>query len=233
MKGCRCIYCGSGKTHILDSLGIVYPEVVDLWSEKNKKTPYEYSVGSRQKVWLKCNNGIHEDYEVIAYRAVDRLFECSQCRAMNQISHLQRKIDYYIEHNYSSYTYNHEYSCTIVPRNPKTNRLLPLDRELIIDDNTHLIIECNGLQHYEICLFTKLSAEYAHITPEEQLADQQWRDEYKKQYALSHGYYYLEIPYYTEKDDSYKQLIDDKINSILTIQNDCSAKEVIPDGKLK
>ena len=233
MKGCRCVYCGSGKTHILDSLGVAYPEVVDLWSEKNKKTPYEYSVGSRQKIWLKCNNSIHDDYEIKVGRAVDRLFECSQCRAMNQISHLQRKIDYYIEHNYSSYTYNHEYGCTIVPRNPKTNRLLPFDRELIINDDYHLIIECHGLQHYEICLFTKLSAEKIHITPEEQLADQQWRDEYKKQYALSHGYYYLEIPYYTEKDDSYKQLIDDKINSILTIQNDCSAKEVISDGQFK
>ena len=91
----------------------------------------------------------------------------------------------------------------------------------------------HGEQHFRITPFTTMGANRAHITPEEQLADQQWRDEYKKQYALSHGYYYLEIPYYTEKDDSYKHLIDDKINSILTIQNDCSAKEVIPDGQFK
>ena len=40
---------------------------------------------------------------------------------------------------------------------------------------------------------------------------------YKKQYALSQGYYYLEIPYWTESDESYKTLIDEKIKSILTI----------------
>lgn len=218
VMGSRCPYCNGSSVHVLDSLANVYPEVIQLWSDKNKKTPYEYSVGSKQKVWFKCNSGIHDDYEMYIYRAVDRMFECSKCRETSQISHLQRKIDDYIDKNYSVYTYNHEYQCTIVPRNPKTNRLLPLDRELIINNKCHLILECNGLQHYEICLLTKLSAEHNHITPEEQLADQQWRDEYKKNYALSNGYYYLEIPYYTEKDDLYKKLIDDKINSILTTQ---------------
>ena len=56
-------------------------------------------------------------------------------------------------------------------------------------------------------LFNKLSKEDA-------LKERQWLDEYKKQYALSQGYYYLEIPYTAEKDDEYKQLIDDKINEI-------------------
>ena len=41
------------------------------------------------------------------------------------------------------------------------------------------------------------------------------QDNYKKQYALDNGYYYLEIPYWTEKDDSYKALIDNKINEIM------------------
>lgn len=227
-RGCRCIYCGSGEIHILDSLGNIYPEVFTLWSDKNEKTPYDYSIGSKQKVWFKCAEGIHEDYQMYVYRAVERLFECSQCREMHQISHLQNKIDYYIGKKYSSYEYKHEYNCTIAPRNPSTGRLMPFDREIIIDDKFSLIIECHGIQHYEVCLFTRLQAGHKGVTPEEQLADQQWRDAYKKNYALSKGYYYLEIPYYTEKDGLYKQLIDDKINSILTIQNDCEGG--VPHG---
>ena len=55
------------------------------------------------------------------------------------------------------------------------------------------------------------------MTKEELLAELQWRDEYKKQYALSQDYYYIAIPYWTEQDESYKTLIDQKIQSILTI----------------
>lgn len=34
-------------------------------------------------------------------------------------------------------------------------------------------------------------------------------------YALTHGYNYLVIPYWSEKDDQYKKIIDDKINEII------------------
>ena len=57
-----------------------------------------------------------------------------------------------------------------------------------------------------------------NIYSEQILADIQWRDEYKKQYALSQGYHYLAIPYWTEQDESYKTLIDNKIAE-LTTQN--------------
>jgi len=47
------------------------------------------------------------------------------------------------------------------------------------------------------------------------LHKQQLHDRYKKYIAYINGYQYLEIPYWTEKDESYKQLIDDKIEEIL------------------
>ena len=74
-----------------------------------------------------------------------------------------------------------------------------------------------GEQHYNANAgWIRKAAERSHITKDELLADIKWRDEYKKQYALSQGYYYLAIPYWTENDESYKTLIDEKIQSILT-----------------
>ena len=80
-----------------------------------------------------------------------------------------------------------------------------------------MIIEVNGAHHYVANGFNKTRAEHFNSTPEKELSYVQWKDEYKKQYALSQGYHYLAIPYWTENDESYKTLIDDAIKSILTI----------------
>ena len=104
-------------------------------------------------------------------------------------------------------------------RSPKTNRWLPYDNDVVIKNN-HLIVEVMGEQHYnKNCGLIERHAKRNNTTPEQELAELQWRDEYKKQYAISQGYHYLAIPYWTEQDESYKTLIDDKIQSILTIQN--------------
>lgn len=119
----------------------------------------------------------------------------------------------YLEDQYN-YKVVHEHDCSLKCRNPETNHLLPYDNELIISDDVRVIIECHGEQHYKICGLTKLAAKKENVTPEEALKYVQWKDEYKKQYALSQGYYYLEIPYWSESDESYKTLIDEKLNYI-------------------
>ena len=96
--------------------------------------------------------------------------------------------------------------------NPKTNRPLPYDNEIV---DIKLIIEVHGLQHYQLSGFAEMSAKKFGTTPEQELNYLQWKDNYKKQYAISNGYYYLEIPYWTEKDETYKILIENKINEIL------------------
>ena len=95
---------------------------------------------------------------------------------------------------------------------------LPYDREIIVDDSHKLLVEVNGKQHYEICLHTKTDAVERCITPEEGFKLLQYRDKIKKECALSHNYYYLIIPYWTESDQSYKQLIDNMIHKILSEQ---------------
>ena len=58
------------------------------------------------------------------------------------------------------------------------------------------------------------------MTPKQQLEYQKWKDEYKKNYALSQNYHYLEIPYYTDdKEKTWKKLIDYTVDEIKKINN--------------
>ena len=195
------------------SLADHYPELLKEWDyDKNIDiTPETVTVKSNKKVWWKCKKCGHEWQAKIAKRTANE--GCPYCYRFEK-SNLQQKVQSYIEDKYD-YDCFHEHDCSLKCRNPKTNHLLPYDNELVISDNTRIIIECNGEQHYKICGLTKLAAKKYNITPEEALKYIQWKDEYKKKYALSNSYYYLDIPYFAEFDDSYKTLIDDKIKEIL------------------
>lgn len=288
--GCGCPYCINRIVHPNDSLAATYPEIINRWSCKNTKSPWEYSPHTTKKVWLTCPNGIHDDYLQQINNAVIYDFRCRQCSIDETIkpndltgmvfgrltakcidttskqvitkngyvryrwwcecscgntelksvlachltsgkirscgclnregcSQLQLKVEDYIQHDVNCEKINHEYNCNIIAINPNTNRQLPYDNEVILNNGQKLIVEVMGESHYKIDLFTIKNAQKRKITPEQVLADLQWRDEYKKQYALSQGYHYLAIPYWTENDESYKTLIDQKIQEIFTIQN--------------
>lgn len=212
-SGCRCYYCNknSGKVHKFDSLGYLYPEVLEIWSDKNIKTPYKYAPMSENKVWFKCKNSQHKDYQQAIHNAVMRDFRCPECIRELDCSVLQHHIE---EHIYTKYKYIllHEHNCTLKPINPKTKYIMPFDNEIL---ELKLIIEVHGIQHYQPCYFTEKQAEKYKISVEEAFAEQQWRDEYKKQYAINHGYEYLEIPYTEETNHNYKRIIDEKIKQIL------------------
>lgn len=206
-----CPYCYNTRVHKFDSLGYLHPEVLELWSDKNKKSPYEYKPKSGQKVWFKCKCGKHSDTLRQIGAAILNDFECTECVNERNESRLEEKVRLYINTDLGLNTY-HEHKCSILPLNPKTNRPLPYDNEVV---DYKLIIEVHGIQHYEITNFAKMSAKKFNTTPEYELEYLQWKDNYKKQYALDNGYYYLEIPYLAEKDNSYKELIDNKIKEIL------------------
>lgn len=78
-KGIGCPYCINRKVHINDSLAAIYPEVIDRWSDKNSKSPYEYSPHSENKVWFKCPSGKHDDYFQKIANAVTYQFRCPDC----------------------------------------------------------------------------------------------------------------------------------------------------------
>jgi hypothetical protein len=144
------------------------------------------------------------------------------CGCLNQesCSQLQLKVEDYISKNDNCDRIKHEYNCDLIAINPKTDRQLPYDNEVVLNNGAKLIVEVMGESHYKIDLLTIKNAKRRNITPEQTLKDLQWRDEYKKQYAVSQGYHYLAIPYWTESDDSYQTLIDQKIQEILITQNE-------------
>ena len=114
------------------------------------------------------------------------------------------------------YELRHEHNCSIVPITPKSysgNNTLPFDNEVV---DLKLIIEVHGLQHYDKISYSSIWNK-KNLTPEQQLHKRKLYDRYKKFIAYCNGYFYLEIPYWTEKDESYKQLIDNKINEIYTL----------------
>ena len=81
IQGNRCPYCSSrsGKVHLLDSLGTLYPKSLEVWSDKNKKSPFEYSPKSMQQVYWKCPEGKHKDYPRIISTSNQLDFRCPEC----------------------------------------------------------------------------------------------------------------------------------------------------------
>lgn len=202
-----CHYCAKLIVCKEDSLGYLFPQVLDVWSEKNDKIPYDYFPNSNQKVWWKCKNGKHKDFQRMITDAKVGEFGCPECSRESTTSKLQNKVSSYIENKYG-YEILHEHLCNLNPRNPMTGSLLYYDNEI---SELKLIIEVNGIQHYEITGFTYMTAEFYKTSPEEELEKYQYRDKIKKDFAIANGYSYLEIPYWMEKNEEYKEVIDDAI----------------------
>ena len=219
----RCPYCshkGNKKVHPKDSLGQYIidnygQEFLDkVWSDKNKKSPFEYTQFSTQKVWWRCSDEKHEDY----YRAISNSnvfnFKCPQCSRERTESILQEKVRLYLEE--TNCTILHENNCTIVPSNPKTNYPLPFDNEI---KELKLICEVNGEQHYNLVGFHYLQSKHNNTTPEQELHYQKLKDRYKRIKAIQQGYFYLEIPYWTDnKKETWKQLINNKLKEIIKLK---------------
>lgn len=212
-SGILCPFCNKKRVHPLDSFGAQFPEVRTVWSDKNIKTPFDYRVTSHVKVWFKCGNGKHEDYQRrIADYSYKGFTECPECVREHEDSFFQLKVKTLLE--CMPYVILHEYSCTIVPVNPNTKCKMPFDNEVCDVNGMNLIIEVHGIQHYELCGWHITQAKKSGRTPEEEFEYQKWKDKFKRDYALAHGYKYLEVPYYTILDDTYIKLITNTINEI-------------------
>lgn len=78
MNGCG--YCSHKYPPLReDSLPMKYPKMLNYWSTKNKKDPYSFYPQSAEKVWWKCPNGGHEDFQAQIYSAVNHNFHCQKC----------------------------------------------------------------------------------------------------------------------------------------------------------
>ena len=211
--GIDCPFCNKKRLHPNDSFGALFPEMIDLWSEKNKKSPFEYRVYSHEKVWFRCENNKHEDYlRRIADVSSKGVKKCSLCTQERTESFIQEKVRLFLEN--TSYQILHEYQCSIMPINPNTNQKMPFDNEVCNINGKNLIIETHGVQHYELVGWHITRANQRGVSSEEEFEYQKWKDSFKKNYAILHGYEYLEIPYWTINDETYKNLILNKIKEM-------------------
>ena len=208
-NGTRCSMCSGRTVHKNDSLGVMFPKTLKIWSDKNDKTPYDYSPNSAKVVWWKCPEGKHDDYQRKISSSNTQGFRCASCTMERQESLLQEKVRLYISNMYSI---KHEHNCSIVPRNPKTNCAMPFDNEVV---DLKLIIEVHGEQHYRLDKFNSRQANNNNTSPEYELHKRKLYDRYKKYVAWKNGYNYLEIPYWSDNShDEWRMLIDRKINTI-------------------
>lgn len=209
----RCPYCNQngGKVHPLDSLGTLYPESLNVWSEKNKKSIYEYSPNSHKYIVWVCENKKHTNYKRKIQDAVKCNFHCPKCVSERSESFLQEKVRLYLESLH--YTILHEDNCTITPINPKTKHILPYDNEI---KELKLIIEVMGEQHEKITTWAIQQSKKNNTTPEYELHYQQLKDRYKRIYAKLHGYNYLAIWYYEDNENkSLSYQLKEQINNMI------------------
>ena len=203
----KCQQCNSFAQICINKFGKDYFN--SIWSEKNNVNPYKMSRRCDTKVWFNClEDESHSPFLMTCanYMKGER---CPICRVKNNTSKLQRKVMDYINSK-DKYTLVHEEKCSLSPINPVTNMPLRYDNEII---ELKMIIEVMGVQHYKVSNFTQKNAERRGMTLEEYFKYRQWIDEFKKQFVLSNGYFYLAIPYWTEDTEEYKVLIDDAIQT--------------------
>lgn len=80
----NCPYCVGKRVCESNSIGVAIPKSLKLWSDKNEKTPYDYTPGSRESVWWKCENNKHDDYFRMISRSVTYGLRCPSCGKENQ-----------------------------------------------------------------------------------------------------------------------------------------------------
>lgn len=209
----HCPQCHSIGQYIVDNFG--EEDLFLIWDyDKNKKSPFNVYVYSKEKVYIKClKNDEHGSFLVSVSNYIGRGSGCPECNYERVASKLQQKVSDYITAKYGLHIF-HEYDCSIVAKNPKTGYLLPYDNDVVITNDIHLIVEVHGEQHYKITGYGKKKAKRDKCTPEEILARQQYRDQIKKEYALQNNYYYLEIPFWEDKNNGYQSLIDNIMREI-------------------
>ena len=56
-----CKYCNSLGQYIIDNYGQDF--LNNIWSDKNNKSAFEYTLKTRKTVWWKCTDEKHEDFK--------------------------------------------------------------------------------------------------------------------------------------------------------------------------
>lgn len=165
--GSRCPYCNHKKVAKEESLGVTNPEIFSIWSEKNKKTPYDYYNSSEKKIWIKCRKNIHPDELRTVGSVIKGNLECGKC----SIARKESRHANVLKQMFVKLKEGTEIECRDCI-NPKTGRPLPTD---VVNHKEKIAIE--------------VQSEY-HDKPKQKL-----KDEIKKNYWIDRGYKMYQLDY--------------------------------------
>lgn len=191
--GNRCLYCAGKKVNRLDSLGITYVDVFDIWSLKNENSPYEYLPRSHKKVWWKCKEEIHEDYLRSVDSSTNHRFKCPKC----QYSKGEIQIEIFLNLKNIKYTSQKIF-----------NELFGINGGNLSYDfylsDYNLLIEYQGEMHEKFIRGIHKS--------NEDFEKQQEHDKRKKEYAKYNNIQLLEIWYWDF--DKIEEILEKQLNKI-------------------
>ena len=187
----NCNYCNSlGK--VLEDKGLLH-----LWSNKNIKSPYEYSPFSHQHVYCKCPDGIHKDFKRSVNSSNKYNFRCPEC----QYSKGEEAISNYFinkefikisQEEFEKLIDENKYNVNYYIPQKEFDGLIGINNGLLSYDfylpKYNLLIEYQGEQHEHYCKgFHKSKKDFEK---------QQEHDRRKREYCLNNNINLLEIWYY-------------------------------------
>ena len=79
-----CPYCAGRKVLPKSSAAMANKKILELWSDKNADSPYDYSLHSSHIVLWKCENNIHNDYLRSFANSFERNYRCPECAKNDQ-----------------------------------------------------------------------------------------------------------------------------------------------------
>ena len=184
IKGIGCPYCTGQKTNHTNSLASLNPTLASEWhpTKNGNLTPHDVTCGSTKRVWWNCKECNYEWETTLAHRGNPKNSTgCPMCSS----SHGEKAIrDYLISHDIS-FVFQKSFE------DLKGNSSKPLSYDFYIED-INLLIEFNGVQHYEY------SSHYHGSI--ERFKTQQENDIKKINYAENNGFNLLTIKYHQIKN---------------------------------
>ena len=218
-RGCPFL-SGNSVLKGFNDLQTISPTLAKQWhpTKNGDLKPEEVTANSHKKVWwlLPYNDpktGKHYDFEwqaTIAHRNNGRgcpyltVYKGEEC------------IKQYLQGNNISFNIQQKFSDLIGTGDGQ----LSYDFSVSDEKYGYILIEYNGLQHYEACEF---------FGGEEQFKKQKEHDKRKRDYAKKHGYKLITIKYTYDTYESVEEYLDKELKKLGVI-NDTKKEEPVNDA---
>lgn len=188
----KCNCCNSFGQYLIDNYGEDALEKYWDYEKNGSLNPFKIPRASTKKVWLKCQeNEIHGSYLISCANFTSGGKRCPICKE----SHGERKIREYLTKNNIEFIAQKTF-----PKLLGTgNKALSYDFYI---PYKNLLIEFQGIQHYEPTDFNNEGMEQA----EKNFEIQQEHDKRKREYAKQNNIDLLEITYLEE--DKIEEILD-------------------------